>query len=70
LGKVNLTTLLIGVLALMFAPWALGAGARLAWRLFLIALLLIALVVVVQLSFPRTLCTVHWPSPISALCAR
>jgi hypothetical protein len=65
-----MTTLLIGVIGLMFSPWALGVSARLAWRLLLVALLLIALVVVVQLSFPKVLCSIHWPSPIGAHCAR
>jgi hypothetical protein len=54
----------------LMASWAIGAGLRLAWRLALTALLLVAGLAVVRLSLPEAFCAVRWPTPIATLCSR
>jgi hypothetical protein len=66
----DLAAFLVAALGLVLASWALSAGLRLAWRLVLAALLLVAGFAVVRLSLPEAFCAARWPPPIAALCSK
>jgi hypothetical protein len=59
---------LLGALALGLGYWLLDAGLSSLRRLLLMATLVVAAVAVLRLALPDSFCTVHWPSPIAALC--
>jgi hypothetical protein len=63
-----LQLLLLGAVALPLAYWVLGAGVRLAYRLALMAALLVAALVVLRLLFPEWICGLPLPEPLMRLC--
>jgi hypothetical protein len=69
-GLSLLQVLLISVLGLGLGYWAIGIAVRSLRSAVLAFLVLIAALALVRLCFPETFCSVHWPTPIAAVCSR
>lgn len=69
-GLSLLQVLLIAVLGLGLGYWAIGFAVRSLRSAVLAFLVLIAALALVRLCFPETFCSVHWPTPIAAVCSR
>ena len=69
-GLSLLQVLLIAVLGLGLGYWAIGIAVRSLRSAVLAFLVLIAALALVRLCFPETFCSVHWPTPIAAVCSR
>ena len=69
-GLSVLQVLLIAVLGLGLGYWAIGIAVRSLRGAVLTLLVLMVALAVVRLCFPDTFCSVHWPTPVAAVCSR